>query len=85
MEFNVVTKLRNEEELATFSEALKIAGNLMKKTELSNEVGELTQKRDSLFNEVEELKTEKRSLVKTVKRLENQISNLRQEAAKERQ
>lgn len=85
MEFNVVTKLRNEAELATFSEALKVAANIMTKTKLSNEVEELTQKRDNLSNEVEELRGEKKSLVKTVRRLENQISNLRQQQAKEGQ
>jgi uncharacterized coiled-coil DUF342 family protein len=82
LEFNVVTKLRNEEELATFSEALKVSKNLIEKTQLSNEVAELTQKRDDLMNEVDELKSEKKGLVKTVKRLENQISNLRQQTSR---
>lgn len=81
-EFNIVTKLRSPEELATFSEALKLTDNLMKKTELVNEVEELARKRDNLLNEVEDLKTDKKNLTKTVKRLETQISNLRQQAAR---
>jgi len=80
MEFNIVTKLRSPEELATFSEALKLTENLMKKAELSKEVEDLTGKRDDLFTEVEDLKNERKSLGKTIKRLENQIRNLRQQA-----
>lgn len=81
MEFNVVSKLRNEEELGVFAESLKVTKNLLQKQKLVEDVAELEGKRSRLMSEVEELRAERSRLNKTVKRLENQISNLRVKAS----